>query len=343
VKAALVLTSINHCSELLGGYLANFAKYGRKVSVILIPDVDTPNFDVPKGVKVPDLGEQGRFLEKLGFPFDEIPLHSDNRRNVGYLMALAGGAAIIVSIDDDNFCPKNEDFIDEHCIGLGAHSTLVSVEDGWYNNCNLLKIMGPEIFPRGFPYFARKSMKVHKQIGQIADAAINAGMWSGHPDIDAMTWLQRPTVAARTNGSAVLAPDTWCPINSQNTAVTREAMVAYYFVCMEPPIDRYGDIFQGYFALKCAKHLGLTARFGTPVATHRRNSHNYLKDAEKEIFGIRLAEELLPKLIEHKLAGTTFGEAYLALADFVEAQGAQFFKNTARRMRLWAKACERIG
>jgi hypothetical protein len=343
VKAAIVLTSINDCTELLKGYLANLAKYGREVSIILISDVKTPNFKVPKCVAIPDLGEQVRFLEKLGFPFEEIPLNSDNRRNIGYLMALAEGAEMIVSIDDDNFCPLNEDFIGAHIAALGKHNPLVSTEDGWYNNCNLLKIMGPEIFARGFPYYARRSFKVHTQYSEDGEVVINAGMWTGAPDVDALTWLQRPGQVARCTGSAVLAPDTWCPINSQNTAVRRDAMAAYYFVCMEAPIDRYGDIFQGYFALKCAKHLGLTARFGTPVATHRRNSHNYLADAEKEIFGIRLMEELLPKLVEHKLTGSSFGEAYLSLADLIESQDAQFFKNTARRMRLWAEACKRIG
>jgi hypothetical protein len=344
MRAAIVLTSINDCTELLDGYSRNFARYGRQASIILIPDRKTIAYrNIPPPIQVPCFDRQEKFLKDVGFIPDEIPWNSDNRRNIGYLMALAEGAEMIISIDDDNFCPLNEDFIGEHIAALAKHNPLVSTEDGWYNNCNLLKIMGPEIFARGFPYYARRSFKVHTQYSEDGQVVINAGMWTGAPDVDALTWLQRPGQVARCTGSAVLAPDTWCPINSQNTAVRRDAMAAYYFVCMEAPIDRYGDIFQGYFALKCAKHLGFTARFGTPVATHRRNSHNYLADAEKEIFGIRLMEELLPKLLEHKLTGSSFGEAYLSLADFIESQDAQFFKNTARRMRLWATTCQRIG
>ena len=342
MKSAIVLTSINDCSELLNGYLANLAKYGREASIILIPDTKTPMQDIPRGVNWPLGAEQVEFLENLKFPLAEIPWSSDNRRNVGYLMALAEGAEMIVSIDDDNFCPADHDFIGEHLAALVKHKTSVSVNGGWFNNCNLLKIMGPEFFPRGFPYYARTSLKGHKQIDQEVEVVINAGMWTGAPDIDAISWLQRPSPVSRSHGSAVLAPDTWCPINSQNTAVMREMMAAYWFVRMDPPMDRFGDIFQGYFALKVAKHLGWTARFGTPIVRHIRNSHVYMKDIQKEIGPILLIEELLPKLIEHKLTGSTVVEAYLSLADFIDAQDAQVYRDMARRMRLWAKKCQGI-
>jgi hypothetical protein len=167
-------------------------------------------------------------------------------------------------------------------------------------------------------------------------------MWLDDPDFDAMTWLNKPVAATTFKGSAVLALDTWCPINSQNTAVHRDLMPAYYFVRMVPPNDRFGDIFQGYFALKVAKHMGWTARFGSPVVNHRRNSHVYLKDVQKEIEPILLLEVLLPKLVEHKLTGTTVHEAYLSLADFIESQGSPFYSETARLMRAWAETCRRI-
>ena len=108
-------------------------------------------------------------------------------------------------------------------------------------------------------------------------------------------------------------------------------------------MDRHGDIFQGYFALACAKHLGFTARFGSPVVDHRRNSHNYLRDAAAELPAAGLLESLLPKLIEHKLTGGTFADTYLSLAEFIESQDSAFFTGTARRMRLWAETCRRLG
>jgi Reversibly glycosylated polypeptide len=342
MKSAIVVTSINDCTELLMGYLGNFVKYGRKTIIYLIPDLKTPVFPIPECVRVPDLSAQKAFLRKVGFNADDIPFNSDNRRNVGYLMALADGAEMIVSIDDDNYCPADEDFIEEHSASMCEYPRTRSTTGGWYNNCWLLS-NSDGCFPRGFPYFSRMNPKfLTTEILQKTEVKINAGMWLGDPDLDAMTWTQKPFKATVHKGSAVLAFDTWCPINSQNTAVHRDLMPAYYFVRMVPPSDRFGDIFQGYFALKVAKHMGWTARFGSPVVTHRRNSHVYLKDVQKEIEPILLLEELLPKLVEHKLTGTTVHEAYVSLADFIESQASTFYLETARLMRAWSSACWRI-
>jgi hypothetical protein len=341
MKAAIVVTSINDCTELLNGYLANFAKYGREAKIYVITDVKTPAILPPKGVIHRTLAEQFGFLQSIAFPLEDIPLNSDNRRNVGYLMALADGAEMIVSIDDDNYADDEWDFIGEHSASMWKYNRARSSRGGWYNNCWTLQNT-EKSFPRGFPYFARKDQFFTEEIIQKNEVRINAGMWLGDPDFDAMTWTQKPCTATAFKDSAVLAFDTWCPINSQNTAVHRGLMPAYYFIRMVPPSDRFGDIFQGYFALKVAKHMGWTARFGSPVVTHRRNSHVYLKDVQKEIEPILMLEELLPKLIEHKLTGTTVHEAYVSLADFIESQNTQFYSDTARLMRQWAATCRRI-
>ena len=341
MKAAIVVTSINDCTELLSGYLANFAKYGREAKIYLIPDKKTPSQKVHSGIEVPCIDRQIEFLRKVKFFPLDIPFNSDNRRNVGYLMAVADGAEMVVSIDDDNYCPKDADFIAEHATSMREYSRVRSTTGGWHNNCWQLLDLESR-YPRGFPYFARRPSYLTREILQENIVRINAGMWIGDPDFDAMTWLHRPCTATVFKGNAVLALDTWCPINSQNTAVHHDLMPAYYFIRMVPPSDRFGDIFQGYFALKVAKHMGWTARFGSPVVTHRRNSHVYLKDVQKEIGPIMMLEELLPKLIEHKLTGTTVHEAYLSLADFIEAQGSEFYSDTARLMRQWAETCRRI-
>jgi hypothetical protein len=344
MKAALVITSINDCSELLKGYLANFAKYGREASIYMIFDKKTvpQSITCPPSVKAPLFSEQEKFLKKVGFPPEDIPWNSDNRRNIGYLMALADGAEMIVSLDDDNYAPENEDFLTAHEKGLEKQYSCVSVANHWFNNCILLfPLRG--VYPRGFPYYDRnRTLPKIDFVRRTIVPRINAGMWIGDPDFDAITWLGRGERAVRCSTSATLSPDTWCPINSQNTAVHRDLMPAYYFIRMVPPNDRFGDIFQGYFALKVAKAMGWTARFGSPVVTHKRNSHVYLKDVQKEIEPILLLEDLLPKLLEWKLTGATVHEAYLSLADFIEHEGTKFYTDTARLMRQWAETCRRI-
>ena len=100
LKAALVLTTVGD-PVLLDGYFENFRANGRlaQVRVIVIPDRQTPKaaYDrcaqlAKKGLSVicPTLEEQECFLRKLGLPADFIPYNSDNRRNIGYLIALEG-------------------------------------------------------------------------------------------------------------------------------------------------------------------------------------------------------------------------------------------------------------
>ena len=66
-------------------------------------------------------------------------------------------------------------------------------------------------------------------------------------------------------------------------------------------IDRFGDIFSGYFSQACARHLGHSIRAGTPIAEHRRNAHRYLRDATQEMAGIWVLEDLLPWLADLRL------------------------------------------
>jgi hypothetical protein len=186
---------------------------------------------------------------------------------------------------------------------------------------------------------------------------INAGLWLQDPDIDGITWLVlKPRVKGFRGESVILGRNTWSPINSQNTALRLDAVPSYYFVRMGyplagRPIDRYGDIFSGYFAQACAKHLGGYVRAGTPVADHRRNSHNYMRDATAEWACIQILEDLVPWLMEVKLEGTTYSETYLslshALEDAAEAMRGSvwnpatqaYFHEIGQYMRCWLDGC----
>jgi hypothetical protein len=120
------------------------------------------------------------------------------------------------------------------------------------------------------------------------------------------------------------------------------------------PVDRYGDIFSGYFALACTKHLGGTARFGTPIADHRRNRHDYLRDATAEWHAIMLLEDVLCWLVQTQLEGSDCCEAYLSLASALEDAVEKFtgsiwtdasrgfFHQMAYLMRTWVSACRTI-
>ena len=373
-KASIVLTTIND-PRVLDDYLANFSRYGHidDVRVFLIPDKKTPPEAYTRckdltrrglNVVCPSLDEQEEFLGRVGFPAHLVPYNSDNRRNIGYLMALEGGDGIIISIDDDNYPRQDEDFFAEHSIvSAGAlEAEAVNTASGWFNVCDLLELDRPGVtYPRGFPYFARHATPQVTRVRTAADIHINAGLWLMDPDVDGISWLTAPTHAlSLKGGSLVLGDKAWSPINSQNTSLRRECIASYYFLKMDYqlngiPIDRYGDIFSGYFAQACVRHLNGDIRVGSPVADHRRNSHNYMKDAASEWGCIVMLEDILAWLPEARLSGGTYHEAYVSLSHELQEAAERFsgsiwtdaargyFHQAAFYMRKWAAACERLG
>jgi len=193
-----------------------------------------------------------------------------------------------------------------------------------------------------------------------ATVRINAGMWLREPDLDGITWLAAPVRARAFKGKSIVLGDrTWSPVNTQNTALHRDVIPAYYFLPMGNSltglqIDRYDDIFSGYFSQACARHLGHSIRAGTPVAEHRRNAHRYLRDATQEMPGIWVLEDLLPWLVELRLDGQTYSEAYLSLSLQLEDSVSRFsgfiwtdstreyFHAMAASMRAWVAACRQL-
>ena len=315
-------------------------------------------------VSCPSIAEQEEYLQRLGSFGRLVPYNSDNRRNIGYLMAIEQRVDYVISIDDDNFPIDGHDFVAEHAIVCAPAHALhaVNSQTGWYNICQMLRLEPPiRVYPRGYPYSERHRPELTKMDSEHGAVRLNAGLWLSEPDLDAMTWLVAPVCArAADDQSVVLGTATWSPINTQNTALHRDVIPSYYFLRMGYPvagmaIDRYGDIFSGYFSQACVRHLGHRIRVGTPLADHRRNSHNYLADATKELACIWVLEELTPWLREVRLQGNSYSEAYDSLSHEIEDAVERFtgfiwtdatrgyFHQMAYCMRQWIKACRQLG
>jgi hypothetical protein len=365
----------------LQGYLDNIRAHGRErgVTLRIICDRKTPASTYAaaaaaqeQGFRIdcPSLDEQTAYLRKIGAAEDFVPWDTDNRRNIGFLRAWESGADLLISIDDDNYCLPDSDFVGSHlsagqrCGELGPHQV---AQGDWFNICSLIEF-GPvgEIHPRGFPFAARSRPRSASRPQMPASMAaqrvsINAGLWLKDPDVDAITRLaQRPQGTAASPVPVLLGAETWSPVNTQNTGLIRDTLPAYWYVRMGFPlqgmrIDRFGDILSGFFVQKCAKHLGDVVRIGGPVAEHRRSQHNLFKDLYHELAGIVVIEELLPWLQELKLSGSNYADSYAALADAIAAQaphfrgfvwdqgGREFLAETAACMQGWLKLLERLG
>src|SRR6266511_3292780 len=75
-------------------------------------------------------------------------------------------------------------------------------------------------FPRGFPLGKRWQDERWTFTEAVRRPVVNAGLWTGDPDIDALTRIYFPVEASLplSHDYVTLAHGCWCPINTQNTA-----------------------------------------------------------------------------------------------------------------------------
>lgn len=371
---AIALTTINR-GEIVTNVAQNLRKHGylEEATIYAIPDVSTPKEfyttcadAVRDGCRVvfPTMDEQESFLKMLP-DCPPIPERTDNRRNVGFLMAIRDGTDFLLSLDDDNFFDDDVDCIADHLRNLEPSSAslpLIESSDRFYNCCHPLRTkVSCEVYPRGYPLAIRhKAQTLTESTMANCPTWINAGLWIESPDIDAFQWLAFGQQAQSDGWEPCekrLSVNTWCPVNSQNTMLSREILPAYYYLPMrgktlEIPMDRHGDILSGYFALKCAKVHGATVNFGSPIARHIRNQHDYTKDFSREMLFLGVIDEFLEWLVSVDLRKGTVAETYLDLANALHDQADRFtgatwtpglrahFRFMADCMRKWLVALE---
>ncbi|MEM9446962.1 MAG: hypothetical protein AAGA75_00330 [Cyanobacteria bacterium P01_E01_bin.6] len=374
----IVVTTI-YSGEFLDDYFEHFNTRHQldQVRFYVVGDISTPPECRQKVEKYQAEGlpwiylgqeEQEKFLAPFPELAVEIPWKSDNRRNIGFLMAYRDRCDVIVAIDDDNYPRKDWPFLEGHQ-HVGKEVTLPTAigHQVWFNLCTMMdvncKAQGVDgtVYARGFPYKRRDP-----RCGYIDDTthtrfvAINAGLWSGDPDVDAATRLVTGCAAeAKFSQSALLDPGSVMPINTQNTALLRDAIPAYYYVKMGHPVggmklDRFGDIFSGFFVQKCAQAVGHAVRIGSPVVEHRRSPHNLYKDLWNELAGMVVIDDMLPLLEAPLPKASNYSDAALTLAEWIWSWSQKqegflwdeelrfYFSTVSKNIELWTATCEEL-
>lgn len=350
MKAAVVCTSIGDGS-FLKPYAAELA--GRDATMFVIPDRKTPQalYDACAearraglDLRCPPPEVQEQYLDQLGAREGMFGWNTDHRRNVGYLMAYESGADMVISVDDDNL--PDEGWLDGHAIVTRPPACHLAVqgEDGFWNPCSLLS-WTTVFWPRGYPYGRRRQPREVRCADEERAVSVNAGLWIGDPDVDAITRLAlRPESTGPLDSGACLGAGTWAPVNSQNTAVRREVIPSYYFFRS----GRFGDIYQGYLAQACAKAAGHLVRFGVPAVRHERNDHDLLHDLQLELPDILRLDGWLDWLTTAEPGGSSYADAYLSLAWSLGEWAAhqpsrEHWLWMSEQMRQWVTLCRRIG
>ncbi len=371
----IVFTTI-HPPNILRDLCENVSRHEHldEVKVWVVGDRKTPPSARDLAAEV-----SARGLETVYFGIDEqdewgkqftlypmIPYNTDGRRVFGYLKALEDGCKVMISMDDDNF-PTADDFVGSHLkTGEEWAKPVLREEKGFHNVCEYLDFQPQrQVFPRGYPFRLRGKVNEPAMVAPPTGAAIGVreGLWLDEPDVDATTWLNGKVSGVNYHGpeNVVLDQSTWSPVNTQNTSVRRELIAAFVFATMAWPVpggklDRYGDIWGGYFLLALMRGTKFHAAFGRPLVQHRRNPHDYVDDLRYEFWGMILTDWLLEILrTSFKPTSRQMTERVLELAEFLEADPiahlpawcppeiAAFLRATAKNMRHWSAACTQIG
>jgi hypothetical protein len=371
----IVFTTIHH-PKVLENLHDNIQRYGHleEVKVWVVGDRKTPPTAASLASEI-----SARGLETVFFSVDEqdewgkqfslynlIPCNTDGRRVFGYLRALEDGCDVLISMDDDNV-PSEDDFVARHRMtGQEWRQPLLKEEKRFHNVCEYLTFEPSRlVFPRGFPFRLRGHANQPEWVASPEGTVIGVteGLWLQEPDVDATTWLNGKIRGVSYHGPDVFVLDhsTWSPVNTQNTSIVRELIPAFVFVTMGWPvpggkIDRYGDIWGGYFLLALIQGTKYHVAFGRPLVEHRRNPHDYVDDLRCEFWGMVLTDWLLEILrSSFKPACSHVTERVLELTEFLDGKAAPqlpswcpaefeaFLHSTSTSLRAWSAACIQIG
>jgi hypothetical protein len=188
------------------------------------------------------------------------------------------------------------------------------------------------------------------------------GLWLRSPDLDAVTWLNGPVCGLAQVGPDVVVLDhrTWSPINTQNTSIVRDLMPVLACVPMGwrvpgGTLERFGDIWGGYFVQSVIDTTPFHVAFGKPLVEHRRNSHNYVDDLRREFWGMLLTDWLVDVLREsfqpaectvlgrvEELSEFLAGAASAKLPSWSPPEMKEFVASTAETLLDWGNVCRTL-
>ena len=260
----IVLTSIHPPTAQVEGLLRQPGW-----QTIFVADLKTPDFPIPEGLHRLSVEDQKAVPLGAALPWNHYA-----RKNLGYLHAMALGAARLFDTDDDNLPvePWGPEPAGPPVLAAGAK---------WINA--YAHFGGGQVWPRGFPLerIGACEAPATRPAGDPT-VAVWQGLVGGDPDVDAIFRLTRPDpVTFRDAPPLVLAAGSYCPFNSQNTLWSPRAFPYLYLPATVT--FRFTDILRGLVAQRCFWAHGWSLGFQGATAWQERNPHDLLVDFRDEL------------------------------------------------------------
>jgi hypothetical protein len=270
MKKYIVTTTINHPT------LATM-KFSQMEDwkLIVVGDTKTPHEDYENLNCIyltPEYQEQ-----KYKALSDSIGWRSIQRRNIGFVEAYNLGADIIATVDDDNI-PYNN-WGQDLKVGHEIEFDLWESDNGYFDPLSVTN--RPDLWHRGYPISHVPSKNNVNYMGKSTrKVLVQANLWDGDPDIDALCRLSNmPCVKYDINspyGSNQISP-----FNSQNTFLAREVIPHYMVI---PHVGRMDDIWGSYIIQLMFPN---SVVYDKPTVYQDRNEQDLVTNLENEVIGYR--------------------------------------------------------
>jgi len=275
-RLALVVTTVQPPTPAVVRLASAAASVGARF--VVIGDTKTPAGWRLDGVDYLDVEAQRALPWALA---RALPTRHYARKNLGYLVAFAGGASMVYETDDDNaplpsWAPRGR-------VVAGARAAL---DRGWFNP---YQVFGEGLlWPRGLPlqHIRSAGARVSAEALPPTEAPIQQGLANGSPDVDAVWRMVCDRDVRFADGPPiVLPPSTWCPFNSQSTWWTRDVLPLLYLPshCS----FRMTDIWRSFVAQRCLWTTGAGVVFHGAEVEQERNAHELIRDFRDEVPGYR--------------------------------------------------------
>jgi hypothetical protein len=291
MKIHIVTTTINKPTEAT----IKFCKIAsdKSFQFTIVGDKKTPHqeyLDLSKkysSVNYLSPDDQDKLYLKLS---SVIGWNTIQRRNIGFVYAISNGADIIATVDDDNI--PYDSWGDNICINTEIETDMYHTDLNIFDPLSVTN--NNDLWHRGFPielvpiknnviYYGKKYIK----------PLIQADLWDGDPDIDALCRLsKKPTI--KFDIQFPYASNKISPFNSQNTFVHKSVMKYY---CVFPFVGRMDDIWPSYIVQYFFPNSLI---YNKATVYQNRNVQDLVTNLEKEIIGYRLTNKLVNDIINYE-------------------------------------------
>jgi len=278
MKKVICTTTIHEPTPALIAFCAM-----RDWELVIAGDKNTPE-SYENGIGSPLIGfhylsdaDQEAMDTKLS---DLIGWNCIQRRNFAFLFACKElKADIVATIDDDNI--PGENWGKQVFVGQDVQSDEYGLSEDAFDPLQIT--VHSRLWHRGFPLELVKDRykQLIKVSRRVRKCDVQADLWNGEPDVDAICRLAYDTSECRFKTPPFpYTSNKPSPFNSQNTFLSKEVMPHYF---MFPGIGRMDDIWASYHV----QAQGFRVMYSGPTVVQKRNEHNLVTDLLNEVIGMQ--------------------------------------------------------